>query len=68
MTENKCVCCDEIIPEGRQVCPSCESKVDKTNKEKFNILRSAIITAYLDGEIRRELLEFIEELEGKQNG
>ena len=22
--ENTCVCCGEIIPEGRQVCPSCE--------------------------------------------
>lgn len=25
-TENKCVCCGEIIPEGRQVCVKCESK------------------------------------------
>ncbi len=24
--ENKCVCCGAIIPEGRQVCPNCESK------------------------------------------
>jgi hypothetical protein len=22
--DNRCVCCGEIIPEGRQVCPSCE--------------------------------------------
>jgi hypothetical protein len=22
--ENTCVCCDVIIPEGRQVCPRCE--------------------------------------------
>lgn len=21
---NRCVCCGEIIPEGRQVCPICE--------------------------------------------
>lgn len=21
---DRCICCDEIIPEGRQVCPSCE--------------------------------------------
>lgn len=21
--ENRCVCCGEIIPEGRQVCPQC---------------------------------------------
>ena len=22
--ENRCVCCGEVIPEGRQVCPQCE--------------------------------------------
>ncbi len=22
--ENRCVCCDAIIPEGRQVCKACE--------------------------------------------
>ena len=21
--EERCVCCGEIIPEGRQVCPNC---------------------------------------------
>ena len=24
-----CVCCGAIIPEGRQVCPSCEKKVER---------------------------------------
>lgn len=24
--EDRCVCCGEIIPEGRQVCPSCMKK------------------------------------------
>lgn len=23
---NRCVCCGEIIPEGRQVCPICEKR------------------------------------------
>jgi len=23
---NRCICCGEIIPEGRQVCPGCESE------------------------------------------
>ena len=23
-TVDKCVCCGEIVPEGRQVCPQCE--------------------------------------------
>ncbi|GEM_PF-2376145 len=26
MQDNTCVCCGRIIPEGRQVCPSCEQK------------------------------------------
>ena len=25
----KCVCCGAIIPEGRQVCPSCEEKENR---------------------------------------
>jgi plasmid rolling circle replication initiator protein Rep len=24
---DRCVCCGDIIPEGRMVCPICESKV-----------------------------------------
>lgn len=24
MNNNRCVVCDAIIPEGRQVCPACE--------------------------------------------
>ena len=24
--DNKCICCDAIIPEGIQVCPACEEK------------------------------------------
>lgn len=24
--EERCVCCGEIIPEGRMVCPICEGK------------------------------------------
>lgn len=23
MTEDRCVCCGEIIPEGMMVCPNC---------------------------------------------
>lgn len=26
MSEDRCVMCGQIIPEGRQVCPLCESK------------------------------------------
>lgn len=27
MGENRCVCCGEIVPEGRMVCPNCENGV-----------------------------------------
>lgn len=29
MSDNKCIFCGEIVPEGRQVCPICESKVQE---------------------------------------
>lgn len=38
MSDNRCVCCGEIIPEGRHVCESCERKVfihKETKEEKF---------------------------------
>jgi len=28
MSENRCVMCGEIIPEGRQVCLRCEVKIN----------------------------------------
>lgn len=31
MGENRCVCCGEIIPEGRQACPSCEYKSEEVH-------------------------------------
>ena len=39
MEADRCVMCGEIIPEGRQVCPACESKV----KERRDYIR-AIVT------------------------
>lgn len=24
MNNNRCLCCNEIIPEGRMICPLCE--------------------------------------------
>lgn len=30
--ENRCVCCGAIIPEGRMVCPQCESAVNQVQR------------------------------------
>ena len=27
-----CVCCGEYVPEGRQVCPTCEKKGDRAHE------------------------------------
>lgn len=32
MNENRCVCCDITIPEGRMVCPLCEGVYIKVGK------------------------------------
>lgn len=34
MNEEKCVCCADTIPEGRQVCPNCNTKEPKIEKLK----------------------------------
>lgn len=28
MSENRCVVCGDVIPEGRQVCPICEARAE----------------------------------------
>lgn len=34
--DNRCVYCGEIIPEGRQVCPTCEKIMTETKSaERF---------------------------------
>lgn len=32
---DRCICCGEIIPEGRMVCPNCEEGVTNQNKKRI---------------------------------
>lgn len=34
---NRCVCCGEIIPEGRQYCLNCGAKGEKKMETKFEL-------------------------------
>lgn len=34
---NTCICCGEIIPEGRQVCPNCENQIEEMAQTMANI-------------------------------
>lgn len=31
--EDRCICCGETIPEGRQVCPACEKAEENIGGE-----------------------------------
>lgn len=31
---DRCVCCGEIVPEGRMVCPQCENGANKNREKK----------------------------------
>lgn len=31
---DRCVCCGEIVPEGRQVCPQCENGAEQNENKK----------------------------------
>ena len=54
MTE-RCICCGEEIPEGRQVCPSCESGniKDSGNRREFS---SGAVRDIQEGKGRMDLL------------
>ena len=67
MSENRCVCCGEIIPEGRQTCKRCVEKfmekersarfsaVAKGNgKELFNSGTLVEMTAWADEVMKNE--------------
>ena len=49
--DNRCVCCGEIIPEGRQVCPNCNASVgthtvDSCESKNAKDIRKNCVTNY----------------------
>ena len=52
----RCVCCGAEVPEGRQVCPSCESKWQITNR---CVMCGAIV--YTDGPVCQECMQRLQE-------
>ena len=47
---DRCVCCGEIIPEGRQICPTCDSgKINRKMGKGIKFERIRRITGYLVG-------------------
>ena len=61
MDANRCVCCGEIIPEGKMVCWPCEHSID--NKEGNNNIKSErMVNSPTEKQIR--IVDFIAELLG----
>lgn len=48
MNENRCVCCDEVIPEGQQICPICEKGVDERPKRNIDRIREMTVEKLAD--------------------
>lgn len=48
MNEDRCICCGEIIPEGRQICLNCEYRVGKIGSilQSQNATKDDVIKAY----------------------
>ena len=48
MNEDRCVCCGEVIPEGRQVCLNCENRMTKVGAilQSRNATEEEVTKAY----------------------
>lgn len=48
MNEDRCVCCGEIVPEGRQICLNCEHRMTKVGAilQSRNATEEEVIKAY----------------------
>lgn len=60
MSENRCVCCGEIIPEGRQVCIRCERTTygKETNMNEKQVDRIIeIVGKALAGELPEDVID-----------
>ena len=52
MNDNFCILCGEMIPEGKQVCPSCENKVlHKAMHPKYNVGDAVYCYSCFNGEL-----------------
>lgn len=49
MNDNRCLYCNNIIPEGRQVCPTCE--------KKLNAVKARRRIGYANSQIRQFMQE-----------
>lgn len=57
---NTCVCCGEPIPEGRQVCPTCEDAYQIKRGDSVRIRKTDIAGTVIAVHPRRLLVNFQE--------
>lgn len=61
--EDRCICCNEIVPEGRQICYNCEDALTKVVKWGKNILNSRLTAEQIAHE--EDKITLLELLQGK---
>ncbi len=61
--EDRCIMCGEKIPEGIQVCRTCEEKVNNMNKEGY---RDDTAEQAIWGVRKEERIRFLEEKEQRR--
>lgn len=63
MSEERCVMCGDIIPEGRMVCPICEKKWKGTPIEVFKPAPDEVIEVFTKDTLIECLQNIIKQLE-----
>lgn len=63
MSEEHCVMCGDIIPEGRMVCPICEKKWKRTPIEVFKPAPDEVLEVFTKNTLIECLQNIIKQLE-----
>lgn len=58
--ENRCIVCGDVIPEGRQVCPNCESMREKETIEELKPNKNFPFDDYVSEGARKLAIKALE--------
>lgn len=58
----RCVCCGEPVPEGRQVCPQCEQKAHDDMRERCVMCGAPIEEGYFCERCQKAIQEAVSDV------
>lgn len=69
MNEERCVCCDAIIPEGRQYCPNCEkNQIIQYDIFGNDFQYNELMIQYIDSQKKSRKIKTMQEMNGTITG